>query len=96
MSKEIRKMIDRVKNFEQFVNENKEDLTIDSLIDELVNLGVFTLEQAENYKRKKNQFLNLGRESLQRFIDFNGAKISNEQFVNILNKIDKLYRLSGD
>ena len=59
MSEDIRKMIDKVKNFKQFVNENYNNNIIDFILDKINNYGIETLSNNDKdvlngiYKNKK-------------------------------------------
>ncbi len=95
MSEDIRKMIDKVKNFKQFVNENK-NLSLrndlETIISNFTKKYGKTLSAHPNIKRVENDALGILAEEIDKFLNYDDYR----KIWSILNKFTKNDALFDD
>ncbi len=95
MSEDIRKMIDKVKNFKQFVNEQR-DISLRNdickIIDEFTNKYGKTLAAHSHIKRIENDALGILAEKIDNFLNYGDYR----KIWSILNNFTKNDALFDD
>jgi hypothetical protein len=93
MSEDIRKMINKVKNVKQFVNESVESLE-DKLKNKLLSLGGHDVKLGLDSNEEQNRMLNDGRIFNEK-VNFNSG-IQNQCHRNVSDKFQKSARIKDD
>lgn len=95
MSEDIRKMIDKVNNFQQFVNENK-NLSLKNDLEKIISNFTTkygkTLAAHPNIKRIENDVLGILAEEIDKFLNYGDYR----KIWSILDKVTKNDALFDD
>ena len=95
MSEDIRKMIDKVNNFQQFVNENKNlslKNDLETIISNFTTKYGKTLAAHPNIKRIENDVLGILAEEIDKFLNYGDYR----KIWSILDKVTKNDALFDD